>query len=47
MTTSESKANAVSVEWKDPKKELPEAGIRVLVAFSWGCCSEDYGILPL
>lgn len=44
MTASENKANVVSIEWKDPKKELPKAGTYALVAFSWGCCSEDYDI---
>ena len=45
MTTSENNTNALYVEWKDPKKELPDANSHVLAAFSWSGCAEDYGIL--
>ena len=45
MTTSENNTNALCVEWKDPKKELPDANSYVLAAFSWSGCVEDYDIL--
>lgn len=44
MATSEHN-NAIYVEWKDPKKELPEANSYVLTAFSWSGCNEDYEVL--
>ncbi len=44
MTKSENNHNSNQVEWKDPKKELPEADTRVLVAFRWSGCEEDYDI---
>lgn len=40
MTTSENNTNAIRVEWKDPKKELPEANSYVLAAFSWSGSKE-------
>lgn len=45
MSTSKNNINAIFVEWKDPKKELPKAKSYVLAAFSWSGCEEDYEIL--
>lgn len=45
MATSENKTNAIFIEWKDPKKVLPDANSYVLAAFSWSGSKEDYDIL--
>lgn len=45
MATSENKTDSIYVEWKDPKRELPEANSYVLAAFSWNGCAEDYEVL--